>query len=322
MIALRGLACEVAELASRPDQIEKSILWQRHNDLRTPQPLIFCDPENGWHEIIPSGRLQTRGELARAWEFGLLRRLDHARFLKDDMVIDDAFWVPLVSGDTGWGVEIRHTSVQAGGAYRVQPAIEDYERDFDKLRFPQPTVDWPASDWLLGEAHRVFDGILRVERYAQWWWSLGLTCHYIDLRGMENFLCDLTLEPEWVHRMMSFLCEGALKRLDDLEKDGLLFQNTGNHYVGSGGFGFTGQLAPAPAGSVTPMDMWGFVESQETSVISPEMYGEFVFPYHLRLAERFGLNCFGCCEPYEGRWAYAKRLPRLRRVSCSPWSDR
>lgn len=69
------------------------------------------------------------------------------------------------------------------------------------------------------------------------------------------------------------------------------------------------------------MDMWGFVEAQETVSVSPAMYGEFVFPYHRELAERFGLNYYGCCEPYETRWQYVKQLPRLRRVSVCPWSD-
>lgn len=68
--------------------------------------------------------------------------------------------------------------------------------------------------------------------------------------------------------------------------------------------------------------MWGFVESQETVSISPSMYGEFIFPYHFRLASRFGLNCYGCCEPFENRWEYIKKLPNLRRISVSPWSNR
>jgi hypothetical protein len=202
---LRALAVEVAEVATRSEQIEKSIRWQRHNDLLAPQPLVFCDPENGWNEIIPPSRLRTRGELARGWEFSLIKRLDHARFLKDDLVIDDVFSVPLVVTDTGWGVEIRRDRVEAAGAYRVKPAIAEYEEDFGKLHFPEPVVDWPASDRLLEEAREVFGGLLRVERRMAWWWSLGLSCHYIDLRGLENFLCDLILEPEWVHRMMGFL---------------------------------------------------------------------------------------------------------------------
>jgi hypothetical protein len=67
--------------------------------------------------------------------------------------------------------------------------------------------------------------------------------------------------------------------------------------------------------------MWGFAESQETVGISPEMFAEFVFPYQVPILERFGLNCYGCCEPLDGRWHVVKQIPRLRRVSVSAWAD-
>jgi hypothetical protein len=47
-----------------------------------------------------------------------------------------------------------------------------------------------------------------------------------------------------------------------------------------------------------------------------------VLPYQLPILSRFGLNCYGCCEPLDKRWEYVKQIPRLRRVSVSPWSNR
>jgi hypothetical protein len=97
--------------------------------------------------------------------------------------------------------------------------------------------------------------------------------------------------------------------------------NTGGSYVGSGGFGWTRDL-PQPdfTGKVRTGDMWGFAESQETSTISPRMFAEFILPYQMPILERFGLNCYGCCEPLDNRWKYVEKIPRLRRVSVSPWS--
>ncbi|MDP7287961.1 MAG: hypothetical protein QGH94_08205, partial [Phycisphaerae bacterium] len=66
-------------------------------------------------------------------------------------------------------------------------------------------------------------------------------------------------------------------------------------------------------GRVRLIDMWGFCESQETVGVSPEMFEEFVFPYQMPILERFGLNCYGCCEPLDNRWHVVKRFPRLRR---------
>jgi hypothetical protein len=51
------------------------------------------------------------------------------------------------------------------------------------------------------------------------------------------------------------------------------------------------------------------------------MFAEFVFPYQLPILRRFGLNCYGCCEPLDKRWPLVKQIPRLRRVSVSPWSN-
>jgi hypothetical protein len=49
------------------------------------------------------------------------------------------------------------------------------------------------------------------------------------------------------------------------------------------------------------------------------MFETFVLVYQLPLLERFGLNCYGCCEPLDIRWHLVKQIPRLRRVSVSPW---
>lgn len=68
-------------------------------------------------------------------------------------------------------------------------------------------------------------------------------------------------------------------------------------------------------------DLWGFAESQETVGVSPQMFAEFVLPYQMPLLEKFGLNCYGCCEPLHDRWEYIKNIPNLRRVSVSPWCD-
>jgi hypothetical protein len=68
-------------------------------------------------------------------------------------------------------------------------------------------------------------------------------------------------------------------------------------------------------------DLWGFTESQETVLVSPDMYEEFIFPYEKPIMDRFGLTCYGCCEPVHGRWHVVRRHHGLRRVSCSPWAD-
>jgi len=104
----------------------------------------------------------------------------------------------------------------------------------------------------------------------------------------------------------------------------VLSLNNGNSYVGSGGFGFSDQL-PADdfPGAVRLKYLWGFCEAQTMSEVSPAMHEEFVLEYQLPILELFGLNCYGCCEPLHLKLDLLnRRVPRMRRVSISPWADK
>ena len=100
---LRKLAGEVGELAARPVEAEKRILWTRHNDLEPVRPLVFCDPENGWNEIIPEKTLLCRNELARNWEMTLRKEIFWATKMGDDRVTEPYFNIPLYIFRVGLG---------------------------------------------------------------------------------------------------------------------------------------------------------------------------------------------------------------------------
>jgi hypothetical protein len=72
---LKDSAAQVAELSARPFEKEKESLWRQRNALAPTRPLIFCDPENGWNEIIPSDSLTCQNTLARQCEFILQREI-------------------------------------------------------------------------------------------------------------------------------------------------------------------------------------------------------------------------------------------------------
>lgn len=68
--------------------------------------------------------------------------------------------------------------------------------------------------------------------------------------------------------------------------------------------------------------VWGFMDSQETVSISPEMFEEFIFPCYKKISESFGLLSYGCCEPVDPIWENCiSRLENLRKVSISPWCN-
>jgi hypothetical protein len=252
----------------------------------------------------------------------LRKEIFWAESMGDDKVVDAVFNVPHVYEESDWGMHETVFKVAQHGSYRWDAPLKDLA-DLGDLRFPEITVDQQASDDLLALAEHVVGDIVSVRRQTVWWWTLGMTWTLIKLRGLEQMMIDMCDSPEPLHRLMGVLRDGHLAKLDFLQRNNLLSLNCGNTYVGSGGFGFTRELPQRDfdGAHVRTVDMWGFCESQETTQISPAMFEEFVFPYQRPILDRFGLNCYGCCEPLDARWHVVRRFPRLRRISVSPWAD-
>ena len=130
---LKDLAFHVAELAGKPRETVKKNLWYQHNNLSHTRPLIFCDPENGWYEIITAQQLKCEGDLARCWEFKLRKEIFWAENMKDDRVIQPNFDVQYVFKESGRGVlEKRILPASTDGAYTRDAPLKSYT-DLDRL---------------------------------------------------------------------------------------------------------------------------------------------------------------------------------------------
>jgi hypothetical protein len=322
-VVLIRLAERVAAISQSPHMSEKRLLWRQKNTLQKTRPVIFCDPENGWNEVVTEAQMQCQGKLARRWEMDLRKEIFWGEEMGDDKVVESFFDVPYTVLPDDWGLPtIYHQSDMPDGARSWDAPVQNYEKDLRRLCLPTIEIDWAVTNGSLALAQDLFAGILTVRLRGVWWWSLGLTVTAIMLRGMTNLLMDFVDEPENVNELLSMISRAQLKKLDYLEKHGLLSLNNDGTYIGSGGFGFTDEL-PQPdfTGQVRCADLWGFAESQETVHVSPEMYEKFIFTFEKPILDRFGLNCYGCCEPLDSRWQIVKNHRHLRRVSCSPWAN-
>jgi hypothetical protein len=320
---LRQLAARVAELAAKPIEAENRERWYNLNALDEGRPVVFCDPENGWNEIIGDDDLQCADSLSRTWEMYLRKEIFWAESMGDDRVCEAQFPIfPAVAASQQWGLDREIKKRDTKGSYVWEGKLKSYDEDLPKLTVPFFKVDQAATEDLVHVASSIFGDLLEIKAKGAWWWSLGLTRDAIALRGLEQFLLDMCMEPDGLKALMQHLSDGSMAMLDQLEKDNLLSLNNDGTYVGSGGFGYSREL-PLPdfSGHVTTRHMWGLCESQETVSVSPEQFEEFVFPYQVPIMERFGLNCYGCCEPLHLRWNSVKTFPNLRRVSISPWCD-
>ena len=317
---LRQLAGQVAEIAPQPIQQEKLDLWYRHNALEATRPLVLCFPENSWDEIIPE-RMQCEGSLAREWEYQLHKEVFWGAEMRDDRVITPYFNVPYTYTETDWGLTVTRIGGKGGGSFTWDAPLEEYDA-LEKLRFPQIQVAYEETARELELAQETFGDLLIVRLKYKWLWSEGLADTLAELRGMQQIAFDMYDHPDDLHRLMAFLRDGRMAKLDFLEANGLLSLNNDSTYIGSGGYGWSNELPRDDFdGHVRLCDLWGFAESQVIVGVSPEMFAEFILPYQIALLDRFGLNCYGCCEPVDPWWAAIEKIPRLWRVSVSPWAN-
>ena len=297
----------------------------RHNSLKGDRPLILCSPEGAWRELLPGGVLTCEDGDARGWEHTLRMRVYWWEHIRDDAFIEPWFNIGWRVTIGNFGVDVPITRTDDRGSYVWDPPIKDLDRDLGELQPRELSVDRDATRRAVALADEVFGDLLPPRIRGGFWWTMGLTADAIHLVGLEQFMLYMHDNPNGVRRLMAFLRDDQMRLAEWCEREGLLSLNNASDGVGSGGIGCTNEL-PQPAagqnGHVRLNDLWALGESQETVGVSPEMFNEFVLEFQAPLLERFGLICYGCCEPIERRMTYlAGRVPNMRRVSVSPFSD-
>jgi hypothetical protein len=246
--------------------------------------------------------------------------------IRDDHTFGDGFGVNWAYKPGSFGAEATYSHGENRGSMQWEHPLKNLAADLNLLKFREPEVDREFTIRKLDLAKDLFGDILKVSSKVGggYWWTCGLSATAINLVGLEEFMLYMYDEPEGLHRLMAFLRDEQLNYIQWFEKEGLLSDNNRESCIGSGGLGYTHELPVRnrkPDEFVLLRYCWGFAESQETVSVSPEMFAEFVLPYQLPLMEKFGLNSYGCCEPIENRLSYVKTIPRLRRISVSPWAD-
>lgn len=327
---LRRLAERKAEIAADPKNQERRRAWLALDSGNDSRVMVLAEHGGIRDQRRPLSlaSLECTGEWARGIESAL--RVESLLFneLCDDHVVEPVMNVGWRVSTSNYGVEpVVHQGGDAEhmGSRAWDPPIEDLDRDFGKLRPRSFCVDRDATIAERQCMEDVFHGILPVRMRGMYYWTMGLTCKAIDLIGMEALMLSMFDNPDGLHRLMAFLRDDELAFSRWLEEQGLYSLNNENDYIGSGSMGYTADLpqtATLQTGSpVREQDLWVLLESQETVGVGPALFKEFVFPYQLSIAQRFGKIYYGCCEPVNSRWSIIKQIPNLSRVSVSPWAD-
>jgi hypothetical protein len=144
--------------------------------------------------------------------------------------------------------------------------------------------------------------------------NLGTTA--VELRGMEQLMLDMVLQPELVHRLLAHIRDAQLHRLDAIEATGLLTPNTNIPML------LSDPVGPAVKdGKYTLANCVTAGNSQEFDQVSPEMFEEFCLNYQKPIFERFAWSCYGCCENLTKKIPQVLSIPNLRIFVCSAWTN-
>lgn len=321
---LRNLAKEVIEISHKPEQGEKRKLWYRHNKLEKVRPMFLVFPEDSWIEIISEDELKVEDRYWKQWEWYLRHLIYRDQNLPDDFVIEPDIYVNSVVKGSGWGLEPKCIRPdEQKGAWKYEPPIKEPD-DIKKLAYPTIEINKVATQKRFDAVKEIFGDLLPVHINYFSRIDACLIGEATSLRGIDQIMIDMYDRPEWVHELMNFITEGVLRNIKYIEKNGYLNLNNRNHYNDSGGIGYTQELPSLDfdGKNVHLQDMWGFGVAQEFSEVGPDQHEEFLLNYQLRILEQCGLNAYGCCEPYTNKFdMLKKRVPRLRRVSVSPWCN-
>ena len=106
----------------------------------------------------------------------------------------------------------------------------------------------------------------------------AITNPLVKLVSMETYYMSMHDCPEKLHELMDMATKVYERYYDYLEENKLLLPTNGFSSVAQESFAFTDEL-PAEGEITSTKQIWGFLESQETTAVSPAMYGEFVYPY-------------------------------------------
>jgi hypothetical protein len=325
---LRKLAEEWAKIAELPVHGEKARLWQKLNDLDSERPMVWIN-EIPWHEMNYNDELslQCKDPWARSQEDLMRKTIYQWKHMPGDMILNPWLDCPISIYSTDFGiiedVDLALTDSAndiVSRHFNIQ--IRDMD-DLEKISMPVISHNAEATDIRYQLMNEIFSDILPVRKQGQthiWFtpWDF-----LIRWWGIQEAMTDLILRPDMVHAFYEKMVQAWMVELDQFEEHKLLSLDSNNTRIGSGGYGYSSEIPGKNYDPewVKPHNMWGCSNAQIFSDVSPEMHWEFAIEHDLKWLERWNLTYYGCCEPLAGKGHLLKKIPNLRKVSCSPWNN-
>ncbi|MHC4982020.1 MAG: hypothetical protein ACYTF6_02490 [Planctomycetota bacterium] len=219
---LRKLGERYVDICSGGIMDKRRELWRKHNSLAETRPLVLLSGGPAWGEVPEAARLKCEDPFFRGYEHALRLGIYKAG-LGDDSVFDPYLTVGAVHRCTGWGISgERRYSDTPRGSWKLDYPIKKLG-DVEKLRPPRHEID---EEETARRASKLTDAVgdvitVNVDRGPAYRvWSADLSTDLGYLRGIENFMLDMIDNPEWLHRLLAFMCDGVVRTHQQAETAG------------------------------------------------------------------------------------------------------
>lgn len=314
---LRALAGEQAQLAASDAMRQLYDAWVVNGQSGTlGRPMVRIELWTFEQDILPA-LMRCTGEEARAIERRLLANMVNHTLFGDDTLVPDHFGV---SGH-GWfkpfGLTVKRRETGGIGHHFVS-YLYDLEKDLGVLQ--KSEYGWTDNREDADRANDLFGDLLPVRASGG---ALGSSPmqDLVHIMDMEDLYMAMMDTPELFAHLLGRLTDDYAEYFRFLERKGVLISAARGQHLSQGSYCFTDRL-PDGKESAKLKDLWLYMDSQETSGVSPEMYARLVFPSYEKLMALFGRVSYGCCEAVHALWAPClERIANLGKVSISPWCD-
>ena len=317
--AILELAEETLELCASAKNTSRIEKWIKHQNFESRGDILLNvhfwrnNINQMWKELVPDSEIKSASKSEYFVERTLLQRIFKFKNIDDDDVLLPTIWIDpvMLPQSRMFGIDKRQETDGVSVKYsEVIHGMEDLER------FSQPVfcVDVKQTEIKRNEIIALTDGLIPVKIKTQMLAANPFE-YAVMFRSMDNIFFDFIDSPELVHAMMDMFTGFIMNRFSEIEEaqeydpeqtwdfriHADRIENNDNHN--------------------SLKNCWVYISDQSAGVVSPEMYNEFIYPYHERIAKLFGKVYYHGCENLTEKAKYIKDLPNLRRFHISPWSD-
>lgn len=326
ILILRTLAHQYMEIASLPVQRQKMELWKAFNRHDNTRPMVTID-QLPWHELNYDHSLTcvVQDPFFRAIEDKIRKTIFQWKHFPADMVVEPFLTIPFCASSSGYGLT---TVCEEAFTHKDNDVIShnyinqlEEEEDLDKIQDMQITLNKEKSREWLEAAKVVFEDIIPVRQAGGVTIKLQIWDVLSEFMNVQNIYFDLIDRPEFIHSIMERMTHSTLSGIQQANELGLF--DTSLNLCHCSGI-YTDELLP-DFGAGTGNDSyhsWSFAMAQLFSSASPATTAEFEIHYAKQLAKHFGMLYYGCCERLDDRLDIVQEIPNIRKISCSPWSNK